>query len=166
MNENNNRVTKAMPEDVYNQVISHLDSIEKALAPYIVGTSADERMGLPKINVDNKVFVTDTITEMQQPTAKNIMPGYFDPSTANEDIKMFDQCEVLTSRCSTLADKLNGTRMVAGSEAYSTALTFKKLAETAETAGIPRALDIARKLRERFKAQGPTTTPTPPIDGE
>jgi predicted transcriptional regulator len=156
MNENNNRVQRAISAAEYATVTGLINDLEKFLVPYTVGLTPEERKGLPKINVDNRMFIQDALNEMKLPSSSNIMPAFFKPLDVEVDLTMFDQCEALTSRLSSLARKVDNTRILSGSEAFSSALTFKRLADAAEAAGVPGADQTARKLRERFAGQGVT----------
>lgn len=169
MNENNNRVQRAISAAEFATITDLLTNLEKLLLPYTVGLTPEERKLLPKINVDNRMFIQDCINEMKLPSSANIMPPYFKVLDVEVDLAMFDQCEILASRLTALAGKVDNTRILAGSEAFTSGLTFKKLADTAENAGVPGADQTARKLRERFKGQGPTgngTEETPPAKPE
>ncbi len=159
MNENNNRVTRAIDSANFMTITDWLLQIEKIFEPHTVGITPEEHMVLPKVNVDNKVFIEDCFIEMKVPTSKNFMPVFLDPLDLEIDLKMFNQCEELVSRLSAILTKVDNTRILAGSEAYSSALTFKKLADAAEAAGVPGADQTARKLRERFMGQGATQKP-------
>jgi hypothetical protein len=163
MNENNNRVPAAMADTVMTDIMNTIQVLETKLTAYMVGLSPEERIGLPKINVDNKAFVEDAINEMRNPVAAQIIPAFLKPADADADLKMFNQMELVFARMTNLASKVEGTRILAGSEAYTTALSFKRLADAAEAAGIAGAGAIAVKLRERFKGQGSTASNAPDI---
>jgi hypothetical protein len=62
-----------------------------------------------------------------------------------------------------LAEKLDDTQMLAGSEAYITALAAYRNFDAAAKAGIQGADTIYNHLKERFKGQGGAgNTNTPP----
>jgi hypothetical protein len=162
MNENNNRVQRAISAAEFATITGLMNELERLLIPYTVGLTPEERISIPKVNVDNKVFIQDAINEMKLPSSANILPAFFKPMDAESDLLMFEQCEGLTSRLNSLASKVDSTRMLAGSEAFNSVLTFKKLADAAEAAGVPGADQTARKLRERFKGQGTPGKTDPP----
>jgi hypothetical protein len=164
MNENNNRVQRSISESDLANINAHLNELERILLPYTVGLTPEERKSLPKINVDNRMFIQDCLNEMKLPSSVNIMPAFFKPADIEVDLTMFDQCESLAARLTSLAGKVDNTRLLSGSEAFTSGLTFKRLADAAEAAGVPGADKTARKLRERFQGQGVsakanTTTP-------
>jgi hypothetical protein len=156
MNENNNRVSKAYPDKTYQDILLHLNGIEALVKDYKVGLTPEERQMMPKINIDNKAFVDDTKNEMSNPAAADFMPPFLKPTDLDVDITMFSQNETIAARLNNIWQTVDDIRMVAGSEAYTTALTFKKLADAANNSGIPGAAAISAKLGERFAGQGKT----------
>jgi hypothetical protein len=168
MNENNNRVQRCISAAEFATITGLINDLERLLLPYTVGLTPDERKALPKINVDNRMFIQDALNEMKLPSSANIMPAFFKSLDVEVDLTMFDQCENLAARLTSLAGKVDNTRLLSGSEAFTSGLTFKKLADAAEAAGVPGADQTARKLRERFKGQGPagngTEEPQEPQD--
>lgn len=164
MNENNNRVQRCISAAEFTTITGLMNELERLLLPYTVGLTPEERMSLPKINVDNRMFIQDCINEMKLPASNGFLPAYFKPIDIEADLTMFDQCENLATRLTSLAGKVDNTRLLSGSEAFTSMLTFKRLADAAEAAGVPGADQTARKLRERFQGQGVsgksnTTTP-------
>lgn len=164
MNDNN-RVPSALPDAIFIRSLELVSELNNLLDPYLRGLSPAERMTLPKINVDNRDFVGDAIRQMKQPSAQQFLPAYLRPEEAERDLLMFDQAEALSAHLATLASKIDATRILAGSEAFVTCLGFKKMADAAESAGIPGASAIATALRERFRVHGarnPAATETTP----
>lgn len=154
MNENNNRVKTALPDALLNSLLDYINKMNGLLNEYLVGLTPDERMGLPKINVDNRDFVSDAINQMRTKDAQSLLPAFLKPEDAETDLKMFIQMEKLVAELNALQGKIDATRILAGSEAYTTALSFKRIAEAGEAAGVPGADKVANTLRARFKANG------------
>ena len=154
MNENNNRVQAALPDKTLDQCLGMIAQLNGLLESYMTGLSPEERIALPKINVDNRDFINDAINQMQTADAKNLLPAFLKPADAESDLRMFAQMEKLAVALTALLAKIDATRILAGSEAYTTALTFKKIAEAGEMAGITGAGKIAETLRTRFKPNG------------
>jgi hypothetical protein len=166
MNENNNRVQAALPDATFSKVINLLTEVSTTLESYFVGLTPEERMGLPKINVDNRDFIGDAINQMYLPEAKNVLPPFVKPENAESDLLMFAQMEKISVQLLSLFGKADATRIIAGSEAYGTALMFKRLADAGEAAGIPGADKLAVALRARFKANGGNTKPDAATDSD
>ena len=63
-----------------------------------------------------------------------------------------------------LGEQLLDTQILAGSDAYATALMIYRLAESAAKAGLPGADTLYQTLRQRFVAQGtPAAAPPGPV---
>ena len=155
MNENNNRVNAALTNTDFNTLKAAIVALDTAVSAFAVGLSNAEREALPKINVADRAFVQDAISLMGTADATSFIPPYLQPADAQVDLALFDQMDLLFALLSPILQKIVDTRILSGSEGYSTALTFYKLAKAAADAGIPGAKAIADQLRQRFAGQGP-----------
>lgn len=120
--------------------------------PFLIGLTIDERTTLPAINVDNKVFTEDAINAGVNNAA--MLPGYISVSSMQNDFTFFNQLEEFVGMVKQFLEKLEDTKLLAGSEAYSSALMLYKLFGAAADAGIPGADAIVAQLRERFTSKG------------
>lgn len=82
-------------------------------------------------------FVIGAIEEMRNPVMLEICPKFLKAENVESDLKMFSQLSAIQSRLDNIYKQVDSTRILAGSETYTSALTLKKLAEAAEGAGIP-----------------------------
>jgi hypothetical protein len=155
MNENNNRVRNALSDTEMEHILTLLQQLSELLKRSMTGLSPAERRALPRIGPDNKAFVLQAINEMRNPVTDQIIPGYLAPEAIAADLKMYEQMDRLHGIIATLAAQIDSTRIMAGSEAFSSALSFKKLVKTASAAGIAGTDVMAQNLSERFKGQGP-----------
>ena len=118
------------------------------------GSLTDEqRMNLKSINVDNKVFVEDAITEMTVNGA-GIMPAFLNAANLQNDITLYDQLDTVESGLNTLLQRISDLKRIAGDEAYTGGLTVYRIFESANSAGLNQAKQPYEKLRARFNAQG------------
>jgi len=118
------------------------------------GSLTDEqRMNLKSINVDNKVFVEDAITEMTVNGA-GIMPAFLNAANLQNDITLYDQLDTVESGLNTLLQRISDLKRIAGDEAYTGGLMVYKIFENANSAGLNQAKQPYEKLRARFNAQG------------
>jgi hypothetical protein len=153
MNENNNRVTAPLTTGVMTTANTALDTFE-AIFANLESLTLEEREALPKINVANRVFVNHAINLMNTPTAAAFIPAYLEPAAAAADLEAYVQMEQLISRLDIIRAMLDGHRVLAGSEAYTTSLAFFKIAQAAAAAGAHGAQAIVDELKERFAGQG------------
>lgn len=144
---------RAKIEDLLGQLNTELD--------FTVGFTTEERQALPKMNDGNQPFVEDALAGMKQ--VPDIFPAYVKADELQKDYDLFMQIGPLVTSLLTLGEKLLDTQILAGSEAYVTALMIYRLAEAAAKAGLPGADVLYQQLRKRFAGQGtPAATPAAP----
>ena len=129
--------------------------------PFLIGLTVEEKTTLPAINVDNKIFTEDAINAAVN--NMDMLPGYLSVSGVQTDMKLFNQLDELVPMVRKQLEKLEDTRFLAGSEAYTTALMIYKLFGAAAESGIPGADAIVAQLRERFTSNGNTPN-NPPVN--
>lgn len=127
--------------------------------PFLLGLTNAERKALPKIDVNNKVFVEDALTAINN--NGGILPTYINAVEIGKDLELFEQLDELVQLVGQLYDKLKDTQMLAGSEAYVSSLVAYKLFASAADAGLPGAESIYNQLKQRFTVSGGTDTTTP-----
>ncbi|MEO7310436.1 MAG: hypothetical protein ABIX01_08570 [Chitinophagaceae bacterium] len=154
---NSNRISATITPEKLTQLHAAFDTIDAIFEPFAVGLSAAERASLPKINDANKTFAGDALLGAQQNT--NLLPGYIQVGEMQKDMDLYQQLDAFVVRTSQLAVKMADTQMLAGSEAYVTALIIYKLSESASAAGVPGANALYQNLKHRFSGQGNFSTP-------
>jgi hypothetical protein len=127
--------------------------------PFLIGLTTDERVTLPKISENNKVFVSDSINALANNAP--MLPSYLNAADIKSDLTLYEQLDELEMLALQLVEKIQDTRMLCGSEAYTSSLTAYRLFEAAASAGIPGADSIYDALKQRFAGQG-SSAPTPP----
>jgi len=120
--------------------------------PFLLGLTSAERKAIPKIDVNNKVFVEDALTAINNNTG--ILPSYINATEIGKDLELFEQLDELVQLVGQLYDKLKDTQMLAGSEAYVSSLVAYKLFASAADAGLPGAESIYNQLKQRFTVSG------------
>lgn len=157
-NINNNRISATATAAQIAAVKTALQTIATNL-PFLIGLTNEERITLPKINVANKAFTEDAINAMvNNPT---LLPSYFNVAEMQKDMLLFSQLDELNLLVNQLAEKINDTQLLAGSEAYVSALAAYRNFEAAASAGISGADTIYDALKARFANQGNSTTTDP-----
>lgn len=146
-NINNNRVNTSLTEEQINSFKTAIQNIYTQV-PFLTGLTVEERIALPKINVVNKVFVEDSINAIDNNSS--ILPNYLNVNNIKTDLLLFSQLDELTGLVRQLLEKLEDTQILAGSEAYVSALTGYKLFGAAADAGLPGADAIYDSLKTRF----------------
>ena len=133
------------------------DSIKAFIDLLPPGTSLtdEQRLRYTSINVANKVFAEDVLSETAT-LGPDIMPAYVKPQVLENDLVYFKQLDDLENQLNNAQQLLQDAKRVAGHEAYSLATTIYNIIKMASEVGIPNAKAAYTKLKERFDAQGST----------
>lgn len=160
----NNRVSATLTAEQINEVKTALQKVRDTL-PFLIGLTNDERQSLPKMSKVNRGFTDDALNAIANNSS--MFPAYLNVSELRKDLQLYDQLDELVTLANQICELLRDTQMLAGSEAYATALTGYKLVAAAATGGVPGAKTIHETLKKRFEGQGNTgiqeeTLPVPP----
>jgi len=130
--------------------------------PSLAGLTADERKSLTTIDVGNKAFTEDAINAaVNNP---NLVPAYISIANMKNDLTLFTQLDELSAMASQLCERIEDTKMLAGSEAYGAALSLYKAFGAAADAGVPGTKGIVEQLKKRFATSNGNTVTTPPVE--
>ena len=159
-NLSNNRLSVVATAAQIAAVKAALQTIGTNL-PFLTGLTVEERIALPAININNKVFTEDAINAAVNNTG--LIPSYVSVPNMQNDLLLFSQLDELVVLVKQLLEKLEDTQLLAGSEAYTSALATYKLFGSAADAGVPGADAIYNQLKTRFAVNATgRTTPTEP----
>ncbi|MNU55581.1 hypothetical protein D3C71_446630 [compost metagenome] len=159
---NNNRVNAVMTSDQLANIKTLFAAIQAQL-PFLVGLSPAERMSLPKINVGNKTFSEDAGNALRN--SPQLFPSFLSADMLQNDLNLFNQLDEISAICRQLSERIEDTRILAGSEAYTTALSIYRIAEAASIAGMPGSKAVYQQLKERFNYRPGSATPPTPEEG-
>lgn len=160
MSIQSNRLSAVITDSNMEDIRSAIHSIY-AMLPFLTGLTIDERKSLPKINDSNKTFTEDAVTSANNNA--QLIPSYFDPIEMERDLLLYEKLDELWLILSQLVQKIDDTRMLAGSEAYTSALVFYKLTESAVKAAVPGAQSVYAMLKQRFADQGNSGNAAEPV---
>lgn len=113
----------------------------------------EERTSFRAIDVNNKIFVEDTITEMGISGA-GIIPPFLNSTIIQTDLTLFGQLDSIESNLTNLLRRVSDLKRICGSEGYDNGLAVYRIYEAAAMAGIPGAKESYEKLKQRFDGQG------------
>ena len=150
-NLTNNRLNITATPVQIAAVKTALQTIQTNL-PFLIGLTVDERIALPAIDVNNKAFTEDAINAGINNAT--LVPSYVSVPNMQNDMTLFTQLDEITALVRQLLEKLEDTQLLAGSEAYVSALTLYKLFGSAADAGVAGADAIVAQLKLRFASNG------------
>ncbi len=114
------------------------------------------------IDVINKIFVEDTLNELNANGA-SIMSAWFNIQNVANDFTFFEQSDDIISIYENIVLRLRDAQRIAGREAFAACLVAYGLYKSAAEAGVPGAQESYNKLKVRFEKLNvgapPQTTP-------
>lgn len=153
-----NRLSVTLTPAAITAIKAAIATVDTQL-PFLLGLTNAERKALPKIDVNNKVFVEDALTAINN--NGGILPNYINAVEIGKDLQLFEQLDELVQLVGQLYDKLKDTQILAGSEAYVSSLVAYKLFASAADAGLPGAESIYNQLKQRFTTESSSDNTTP-----
>lgn len=148
---NSNRISAVLTDAQITALRTAISTIESTL-PFLIGLTSEERKSMPKISDANKTFTEDASAALL--VNPELFPVYVKPAELANDLKLYQQLDEFVQRIAKFSEKLTDTQSLAGSEAYVSALTVYRLAESAANAGVAGADTLYNQLRNRFAEQG------------
>ena len=148
-----------LTENKLNTIISAADlatiatSINTIASKLPAGSlTDDQRLSFKGIDIENKIFVEDVITELQV-SGTGIIPVYINSSFIQNDLALFEQLDGVETNLKNVLQKISDLKRIAGDEAYGMALATYRMYDGANQAGISGAKQSYDKLKMRFDAQ-------------
>lgn len=123
----------------------------KALLPFGIKLSAEERMSMPKLDDGRLPFVEKGLNFGQQQPM--IVPPFTPLEELSKDLKLFSSLRRVALELNSLSEMVNDTRTAAGSDAYQAALTIYNSAKGAAKMGVPGTQTFVDELGKLFIAQ-------------
>lgn len=150
-NLQNNRLNVTATAEQMTAVKTALQTINTNL-PFLVGLTDTERSSLSSMDVNNKTFTEDALNSANNnPT---LVPAYINVANLQNDLTLFSQLDEILLLARQLCERIEDTKILAGSEAYEAARLFYQASKTAAEAGVPGADAVVSQLSARFSNQG------------
>lgn len=143
-----NRLNVTLTTAVVTGINTNLAAVAAQL-PAVTLTD-EERSSFKAIDVNNKIFVEDTLTEMAISSA-GIIPPFLNSAVIQTDLTFFEQLDALESNITNLLRKVSDLKRICGSESYDYSLAVYRIYEAANFAGISGAKESYDKLKARFE---------------
>ena len=148
-NLNPNRLNLTYPAADVTLIKSNANSTISKI-PVVATLTEKERNGGGDIDVDNKIFVDDTVNELNSNGA-SIMPAWFNIANVINDLTFYDQSEELITIHENIILRLRDAQRIAGREGLANCLKAYELYQSAADAGVPGAQASYDKLKVRFE---------------
>lgn len=152
-----NRISVAISAEAIANIMAAIATIEQNL-PTLVNLTADERKSLPKMGDRTLAFVGKALEYTKQ--NPQVVPNFLETAEFNKDVDAVTALNKVLIPLHQLTEKLDDTSMLAGSEAYMSALVFYNAVKGAAKAGVPGMKTIYDDLQSRFPGRGKASTAT------
>ena len=123
------------------------------LLPGHTSLTDEQRLSYSAINVVNKVFCEDVLSESQV-IGTDILPAYINLSALENDLVIFKQLDDLSNALDNAQQRLSDAKRIAGHEAFSQSTVIYNAIKMASDVGIPNAKAAYTKLKVRFEVSG------------
>ena len=141
-----------IPDDDLQAVQAAVQTLQAKLVPYLVNIGPDEKRALAKMGSKSVDFVSKTLTYAS--TNPQFKPAFVDIDSFSSDVTAFGVLRSLQQPVSQLADMLDDSLAITGSDAMNAALAYYQSVKTASKLNVPGAATIIDDLSTRFAGQG------------
>ena len=140
--------------------ITAINTAIAAITAKLPAGSLDEeqRKKFTAIDVDNKVFCEDVVTEMNI-SGVGILPPFLNATFIQNDLVLFEQMDAVEANLKNVLQKIGDLKRIAGHEAFGMANAVYKIYTAANFSGIPGAKQAYDKLKLRYDAQSSSGRP-------
>lgn len=161
-----NRISATISPTDKTAIMTKLTEI-KALMPFLLNLTKDERIQLPKLGSASLAFDEQCASYMA--TAPNLIPPFVDAAEVTKDRNLRIALADVLREVNKLAEAIDDSLMQVGSEIWMADLSFYQTVRQAARRSVFGADAIYDDLKQRFPGVSgdpeeptPTPTPTPP----
>ncbi|MCS5489300.1 hypothetical protein [Algoriphagus limi] len=147
-----NKISIEIPAADLQAAKAALEQVQQILAPYVIALTPDQRKTIPKMSDGTEPFVGKVIEYAE--SYPQFLPPFVDKGEFDKDWEAISGLLPLLRLCTQIQDTLSDTTMLAGSEAYISALSYYNSVKQAAKVNVPDAKAIYEDLRKRFNGQG------------
>ena len=152
-----NRISATLADADKALILQKITEI-RALLPFLVNLTPDERQTLPKLGEKTIGFHEKCTAYMA--SNPEFIPPFVTPAEVAKDIALRDQFHQFLPQLIELYNLITGTEMVVGSEIYMADLAYYQTVREAARRGRPGAEAIYNDLQTRFPG-APKAAATP-----
>ncbi len=154
---NNNQQNNTMPDD--NRISATVSPTDKAaiitklteikaLLPFLLNLTKDERIQLPKLGGASLLFDEQCASYMA--SAPTLVPPYVDPAEVGKDRALRLVIADILREVKKLCEQLDDTLLLIGSEIWMADLSFYQMVRQAARRNVVGADTVYDDLKERF----------------
>ncbi len=135
------------PEEL-KQVNQAVDVLKTILEPKLSSLATSDKRDMPKMGDKTLAFVEKSVSYGEM--YPDFMPKFIDIKEAKMDLKTVKDLKQLLTPLLRITNEIDDTMTLAGSEAYSSALSIYKVLKNAANMGQAGAKEASDDLKSRF----------------
>jgi len=143
-----NKVSFVLSEEEKTQVNQAIETLVTVFEPKLSHLTADDKKELPKMGNKTVSFVEKSLEYAD--LYPGFMPAFIDIPEAKVDLESVKTLRQLFLPLERITNEIDDTITLAGSEAYSSALSIYKVLKNAASMGQPGAAEATSELKSRF----------------
>ncbi len=143
-----NRISFEISDDDLHAVQGALQVLQQKLVPLLVSLGTEDRRALPKMGAKTVDFVSKTLSYAR--SNPQYQPTFVDLDEYGIDLAAVGLLREIQQPLSMIADMVDDTLLLSGSEAYAAALVCYQAFKSAAKVNAPGASTIATDLSNRF----------------
>jgi hypothetical protein len=147
-----NLISGAITDAEMAKITDAVTQITTVLKPILKNLTPAERQGMAKMGDKTLAFVGKAQEYSAQNPALN--PSYLDVAEAKADFELAQKLETILKMLQPLAQSVEDTLMMAGSDAYLAALEFYFAVKGATRTNVPGSTTLYEDLKQRFPNRG------------
>ena len=149
-----NQISAVLPNADLVAVLGAIDLIKSKL-PFLINLSKEDIQALPKMGDKTVSFVNKAIEYAA--TNPKITPNFLDVPELQKDMVLVTALNSISRQLLPLAESVESTLTLAGSEAYGGSLIFYRSSKDAAKNNVPGASAICEDLSTRFPGKAKAT---------
>jgi glutathione S-transferase len=154
-----NRISTQLSDANRTAILQKLGEI-RALLPFLVSLTPEERQTLPKLG--DRTLAFDEKCRTYTASNPRLVPGFVEAAEVEKDRALRAPLSEVARELDALAQALGDTVLLVGHEIYMADLAFYQNVRQAAKRGVPGAQAIFDDLKERFPGGGGTPAQPPP----
>lgn len=149
------RVSAEIADDPIAEVLGAIETIQRHM-PFLIALTENERKRMVKVGPKSVGFLARMVEAVEN--SPELVPSFIDGEEFLRDAKLVTRLDLFLPKLSVLTAAIEDTRMVAGSEAMTTALVLYGIFKAAKRS-VPSLGPVTAELGARFRRKRRATKP-------
>lgn len=154
-----NQLAVQIPAADLQTITKLVTDLQTALAPYVITLNTEDRKSLLKMSDKSVSFVTKSLEYTK--TNPEFVPAFLSVADMQVDADAVNTLQPLLRQVQQIADNLDDTVMLSGSEAFTAALLYYNNVKQALKGNVPNAKTVYDDLSQRYPGHVAAAKPVP-----